>query len=690
MRKLFFVIPLLALIILALLSLPAAATVPNFTVPAVQNVTENFETGTANWRFGDGWSVVEENGNHVLEGTQHSLADTDFDGTIRSVMLRVKLVNGSANIGVRIGQNETGLHRYMIGMNENGTHLFKQMGEEFRSLGSDGPGVSLGIWHAVEVRFVGNEIRVFLDGTQAISASDAEPLIQGGIALEPLESSTVYFDDIIAEVEIQYDGIHYGDIELRGDEMLVLQNGQYKQYGNIKLYDNAQFIVKNSSLIFDRYQVPLTPQYSFDYYHWGVHLADSSSLVVENSTLEPSLSTSLVVRAEDRARITMRNSPTRIHLFEVFNQAAANVTNSRIVFKIGGSVGIGGNANVLITNSTIGSVALVVGDGERLSAIGLRTGRFENWSLQRDTETNVAYNLTLINTELVPDELGEGPFERGWVIVTHSDSRVSIRDSQLRKLLLNLNNENAEFENMVMDRPTDFSYRNISLRNVTVKGQWGVFPRNSNVTIRNSGTLFIFIWDNSNLTLVNTTLNEFQPRDFHGTINFERAKWTFYFGITYNNDFVMTGGVETIEPGNPRWRDVVAWSNSNVTRFYEVNGRPNANLTLRTNATDAWAGRADEEGRAEFSIRFTDANNRDIWSLSDGIRTINVDFYTNTPIDLRAPIPTPTPTPTLTPTQTSEPTPIPIDMEQAIAVLLITIVTICIAVLIWRRKRTHS
>ena len=684
MKTKFFAMPLLLLIFVIIFILPTAATVPSFTVAAVQNVTENFESGTANWRFGTGWSVVEENRNHVLSGTQHSLADTDFDGTIVSIKFRMKLVNGSANIGVRAEQGKTGLHRYMIGMNENSTYIGKQMEEKFRSLSSDGPGVSLGIWHVVEVRFVENEIRVFLDGSQAVSASDAEPLVRGGIILEPLESSTVYFDDIVAEIEVQYDGIHYGDIELRGNEIWVLQNGHYKQYGNIMLHDNAQFIVGNSSLIIDRYQVPQTQQYNFDYYHWGIHLADSSLLVVENSTLEPALSTCLVVRAEDRARITMRDSATRIHLFEIFNQAHANVTNSKIVFEIGGSVGVGGNSDVFITNSTIGSVALFVGDGERLSARGLRTGRFENWSLQRDTETNVAYNLTLINTELIPDELGEGPFERGWVILTHPNSNISIRDSQLRKLILNLNNENAEFKNMVMDRATDFSYRNISLRNVTMKGQWGVFPTNSNVSIRDSGALFIIIGGNSNLTLVNATLNEFQPRDFHGTISFEGARWTLYSGITYNNDFVMRGSVEAIwGPGNPRWQDAVAWLNSNVTRFYEVNGRQNVNLTLKENGTDVWTGRTDSEGKAEFSIRFTDANSRNIWSLSDGIRTINVDFYTNTPINLKASIPTPTPT------QTSKPTPILIDMGQTIVVLLIIIVIIYITALIRRRKRTQ-
>ena len=243
-----------------------------------------------------------------------------------------------------------------------------------------------------------------------------------------------------------------------------------------------------------------------------------------------------MVRAEDRARITMRDSPTRIHLFEVFNHAHANVTNSRIVFDIGGSVGVGGNADVLVTNSTIGSVALFVGDG-RFSARGLGTGRFENWSLHRDTETDLACNLTLINTELVPDELGEGPFERGWVIFANSGANVSVNDSQLRKLILHLSDENAEFENLLIDRSTDFVYRNISLRNVTVKGQWGVFLRNSNATIRDSGALFIFLWENSNLTLVNATLNEFQPRDFRGTINFERARWTLHSGITCNNDF---------------------------------------------------------------------------------------------------------------------------------------------------------
>lgn len=465
------------------------------------------------------------------------------------------------------------------------------------------------------------------------------------------------------------DGVHYGDIELTGNDVLILQNGGYKQYGNIVIHGKARLIIRNSTLMIERCQ---------NLWHWGIRLENTSSLIVENSALEPGSNTLIVIEAHDGAKITMRDSPKlKIHLIGVADHASANITNSTIVSEIGGFVGVSENADVLIINSTIGSIGLTVRVDERLSVRGLGTGRFENWNIHRDVDTNIACNLTLINTELVPDELGEGGYERGWTIcVPHPSANVSIMDSQLRRLILTLSDENAEFRDLLIDEPIDFSYRDVSLRNVTVKGQWGVHLRNSNITIRDSEALFIIVWGNSNLTLVNSTLNEFDPTDFHGTINFDSARRTVYSGITFNNDFIIRGSVETLAgPGAEKWREGVSWQDSNVTRYYEVVGSPDTNLTLRRNESEVWSGRTDPDGRSEFSIRFDDENYQNVWSLSDGIQTINVDFFIDTPIDLRAP--------------TTAPNPEQMDLGQAI-ILSIAILAMCVSILIWRRRERHE
>jgi len=315
----------------------------------------------------------------------------------------------------------------------------------------------------------------------------------------------------------------------------------------------------------------------------------------------------------------------------VSGSAEAIVKNSEIVSDIGGLVGAHGKAHVRVVNSKIGAVNLWIPSDATLEASGLRTGLFQEWNLQEDMKVSgIDYNITLINTDLVKDTIGPGPFERGWPVFIDSAANVTIKDSELRKVVIELHDEKTEFANFALETQTDFNYRNIRLENVTVKGQWGIFLHGSSeVTVRDSDAFWTFIYGDSTLTLVNTHMNEFDPRNFHGLIVFQNCRWDTAAEIIENNDFTIKGSLKVGEIGGFSWED------SKVTRVYDVIGKPNTELILGKEGKTVWQGKTDEDGKVSFSIKFNDTNFYDSWELKDNLGTrIKVGLFSATPIKL--------------------------------------------------------
>ena len=276
---------------------------------------------------------------------------------------------------------------------------------------------------------------------------------------------------------------------------------------------------------------------------------------------------------------------------------------------------------------------MYIPNGAIFEASGLGTGFFEKWNLHENAKVSgINYNITLINTELVKDKIGPGPFERGWPVFIESDAKVKIKDSELRKVVITLRNEKAEFGNFSLETPMNFNYRNISLENVKVMGQWGIFLHGtSDVVVRDSDAFWTFIFDDSKLTLINTHMNEFDPRNFHGELIFENSRWDTAAEILENNNFIIKGNLEIGEIGG------FSWENSKVTRVYEVIGKPDTELILKNGEKTIWQGKTDEEGKASFSIKFNDSTLNDVFELKDSLgREIEVTFFSATPLNLEA------------------------------------------------------
>ena len=595
---------------------------------------DDFNSGIDNWDLEQGWSVISDNGNQVLQGIQHTFAATYLEGAPNKLELKLKLLQGSIHINIRSKPTPEGLNRYFIGLNEGGGYIQKQINNNFQPL-KNGKGISLNEWHNIKIEIIGSRIDVFVDDNLVLSVQDKDLLNEGGISFETHNNSIAYIDDVKVEMSVPEarefkaqdlfpNGEHKGDLTLEGRDSLILENGKFEQFGNIYLKGKSKLIIRDSTFKITRYQRLLN--------HWGIYLEDISSLEIENSKLISGDGTLFIIYAGGKARVNMKNSPTKIHLFTISGNAKAVVENSEIVGDIGGLVGAFDKADVRVINSKVGAVNLHIPNGATFEASGLGTGFFKKWNLHENAKVSgINYNITLINTELVKDTIGPGPFERGWPVFIDSNANVKIKDSELRKVVIELYNEKTEFSNFSLETLTNFNYRNISLENVKVMGQWGIFIHgSSDVTIRDSDAFWTFIFDDSKLTLINTHMNEFDPRNFRGEMIFENSRWDTAAEIIENNNFSMKGTLEIDDIGGFSWED------SRVIRIYDLIGKPNSELTLRKGEEIVWQGKTDKEGKASFSLKFDDTTFDDSWLIQDNFGNENeVTFFFKTPVDIQ-------------------------------------------------------
>ncbi|HED04214.1 MAG TPA: hypothetical protein ENI60_05555, partial [Candidatus Fraserbacteria bacterium] len=157
---------------------------------------EDFEGGTANgWDLGGNWKVVQDaQGNWALHGQGHHWAQYTRDAWgDYTVKLRVKLIRGTIHLNYRVSN----CTRYFIGFGEQSLYFNKtspcENHQELRFLPERH---STERWYEIKITGKGNKIDIYVDGLLKISYVDPDPLLYGTIALETLEESEVYVDDI--------------------------------------------------------------------------------------------------------------------------------------------------------------------------------------------------------------------------------------------------------------------------------------------------------------------------------------------------------------------------------------------------------------------------------------------------------------------------------------------------------------
>ncbi|MCL0031562.1 hypothetical protein M1N55_05985, partial [Dehalococcoidia bacterium] len=153
-----------------------------------------FEKGFSDWEFSDerAWSVVEDDGEKVLqgEGHEHAFAGNNWDEVVWRLL--VKLVRGNAHLNL----NSKDANRYLVSFRENGTSVNRMDPYGSSDMGTSSNHHDLGKWHVVEIGFNKDLFFVAVNGDLEITQTEPSPLPPGRIWLEVLDNSTVLFDEM--------------------------------------------------------------------------------------------------------------------------------------------------------------------------------------------------------------------------------------------------------------------------------------------------------------------------------------------------------------------------------------------------------------------------------------------------------------------------------------------------------------
>lgn len=171
---------------------------------------DDFESGNSQrWNVRDTsgqptdkfWSVIQDSGNHVFEGIEHSFAEAGSrswgDYTFSA---RIKLVQGGIHINARVCEEG----RYFIAFSPGGLVLNKQY-DQWRKFSNSlvtVPGdLYTNQWVDLKIEVNGANIKVYLDGVLKIQYTDSSPVLQGAIAFETLPNSRALVDDVSVQAK---------------------------------------------------------------------------------------------------------------------------------------------------------------------------------------------------------------------------------------------------------------------------------------------------------------------------------------------------------------------------------------------------------------------------------------------------------------------------------------------------------
>ena len=634
------------------------------TIPSATAALTAYPTAapseSLHWDMEDGWRQQMIDGETVLEGTGHTWATLrDGEWSNCTIHLFFQIKTGTVHMNFLRNTGEDGQKRYFVGVNHTTVYLGKQVGDNFSDLATAAVELDDG-WHEMQIKVSNGLINVSVDQTLIFAFQDEDYLVSGGVAFETLDDSDVLLRSIeITSVEtiemvapsveettlrkeqqarasFNPDETHEGDLILNGSEELIIENEQYLQLGNVYLNDNSKLIIRDATFMLGRGDVPTV--------HVYINVSENAALEIARSTVigkaEEGAGMLIVIRNHGMTSIT--DSPTEIHLLEQYD-GTVEIQNTEMINEIGGLLQVSGGSTHVV-NSTLGALALTVPADASLTLNGLKSGEYlESWDVH-DWIPKAGYDLTLENTTILKDNLGPGPYERGWLFFPDANSHISLSDSELRKVFIDINGETVSFENLKIDTPSNLKYRDIELNDVTITGQWPFTIENSNVTIKDSNYLFLQPSGTSNLTLINSHVVEFIPREFYGTVSFENCTWTnageIIGGEDYHsssNDFTIKGSL-TI---SPELRQNLQWKDARVTREFTVqifnqSGSPVPGLTL---SIDGQSYTTDENGNVVFGLIFDETNYNQPTQLiiskqNQALYQEDIDFFTATPIQI--------------------------------------------------------
>jgi photosystem II stability/assembly factor-like uncharacterized protein len=158
---------------------------------------DNFSEYTAQgWELEEGWRISGDSMNFTLYGKGHNWARfTQFIGPDFRIKFRLKMKKGAIHLNCRMGNKG----RYFIGFEESGSRLGKQYWPDtfMENLAGNRISHRNGVWHTIEITGQGDTLQFIVNGKTEWTYKDRNPLKGGNFALEMLEESEGYFDDLV-------------------------------------------------------------------------------------------------------------------------------------------------------------------------------------------------------------------------------------------------------------------------------------------------------------------------------------------------------------------------------------------------------------------------------------------------------------------------------------------------------------
>lgn len=169
---------------------------------------DNFEDGNANgWNLESGWSIINDMGNYVLQGTEHKWASAGLDSwTDYTFETKVKLIEDGMHINFRFSN----VGRYAIGVNERGLYLMRTVfPDTHTNLANAEVTFEKNTWIPIKIVGKGNNIKVYVNDELKIDYTDDNPLLNGKIAFESFDNSKIFVDDIRVTADKKADTVVY-------------------------------------------------------------------------------------------------------------------------------------------------------------------------------------------------------------------------------------------------------------------------------------------------------------------------------------------------------------------------------------------------------------------------------------------------------------------------------------------------
>jgi len=156
------------------------------------------------WQLDSGWQIDADDSNYFLFGEGHAWAHLkqgqEWDSyTFRC---RMKLVEGDIHLNFRLNQNGQ-FSRYFVGLSPEGVYLNKQVGDQFTGLAENRTSFHLNQWYRIGIMVRGPDIQIYVDDQVLLDYQDPNPIAKGTIALESLDQSLVFVDDIrVTQIDV--------------------------------------------------------------------------------------------------------------------------------------------------------------------------------------------------------------------------------------------------------------------------------------------------------------------------------------------------------------------------------------------------------------------------------------------------------------------------------------------------------